>query len=162
MTSRPPRRFSLFPTTLHKAAETAARPAFKQYGIVQARLTSDWRHIVGSVLVEKVLPISIRFPKGQRDNGTLYLAVAPGWALDIQHLEPVILEKIATYFGYRAIAKLHLIQRPLPFSPKKPVKPFSPVLSSTAQIKLETTTVNITDPALKAALQKLGEGIFCT
>lgn len=155
------RRFSMFPTTLQKAAEAATRPAFKKYGIVQARLTSDWVNIVGTVLAQKALPTRIHFPKGQRDRGTLFLDVATGWALEIQHLEPVILEKIATYFGYRAVERIHITQRPLPLkkeAAKTAEKPAT--LSQNAQKTLRKTLENVTNPELKAALEKLGEGIF--
>lgn len=155
------RRFSLFPTTLQKAAEIATRPAFKQFGIVQARLTSDWSQIVGPVLAQKALPTRIQFPKGQRDGGTLFLAVATGWALEIQHLEPVILEKIATYFGYRAVGKIHITQRPLPAQkPAAKANPAPPPLPQEAREKLENATASVEFPELKAALERLGEGIM--
>lgn len=156
------RRFSLFPTTLQKAAEIATRPAFKKYGIVQARLTTDWVHIVGSVLAQKALPTRIQFQKGRRDGGTLFLDVATGWALEVQHLEPVILEKIATYFGYRAVERIHITQRPLPMkkeATKAAIPPAKP-LPAESQEKLEKAMEQVTDPELRAALEKLGEGIF--
>ncbi|MBM3619024.1 MAG: DUF721 domain-containing protein [Alphaproteobacteria bacterium] len=155
------RRFSLFPTTLQKAAEIATRPAFKKYGIVQARLTTDWLNIVGPVLAQKALPTRIQFAKGRKDGGTLFLDVATGWALEIQHLEPVILEKIATYFGYRAVERIHITQRPLPMQNEKAKAAPTPApLSASAQEKLEKTLEQVTDPDLRAALEKLGEGIF--
>lgn len=155
------RRFSLFPTTLQKAAEAATRPAFKQYGLAQARLTADWPHIVGTVLAGKALPRRIQFAKGQRDGGTLFLDVATGWALEVQHLEPIILDKISTYFGYRAVAKIHITQRPLPLpAPKKaPEKPEKP-LPEAEKVRLDTIVAEVTNPELKAALERLGEGIF--
>jgi hypothetical protein len=154
------RKFSFFPVTLQKAAETVTRPAFKYRGLAHARLVSDWRHIAGSVLAEKALPLNIRFPKGQKDGGTLYLAVASGWGLEVQHLEPIILEKIATYFGYRAIAKIHITQRPLPLPIAKKKTPPPPPLPAQAQKKLEGAVEGITDPTLKRALERLGGGIF--
>lgn len=153
------RRFSLFPKPLQQAVETVTKPAFKRFGLAQARLISDWPHIAGAVLAGKTLPQRLQFPKGQRDGGTLYLAVQPGWALEVQHLEPVILEKIATYFGYKAVARLHITQQPLPAPEMKKKLAASP-LPPKSQEQLEQITAQVADPALKSALEKLGEGIF--
>lgn len=151
----------LFPTTLQRAAEGATKVAFRRFGIAHARLSSDWEHIVGPVLAAKALPQRIDFPKGKRDGGTLFLAVATGWALEMQHLEPVILEKIATYFGYRAVARIHITQRPLPVTTKSPPsKPKQSPLPETTRQRLEEATAQVDNPELKAALEKLGEGIF--
>lgn len=149
----------LFPTTLQKAAETATKTAFKRYGLAQARLASDWEHVVGPVLAAKALPQRIQFTKGKRDDGTLFLAVATGWALEIQHLEPVILEKIATYFGYRAVSRIHITQRPLPATKKPKKTPPKPLPEPDSQY-LQAATAAVEDPQLKAALERLGEGIL--
>src|SRR5690606_24750226 len=93
------KRYSRLATPLHKAVEVATRPVFKKRGIAESRLITEWANIAGEVLAGKTLPKRVAFPQGKRDNGTLHLSVAPGWALEVQHLEPIILDKIATYFG---------------------------------------------------------------
>ena len=48
-------------------------------------------------------------------GGTLHVRVGSGaLALELQHLEPVVIERINTYFGYRAVERLKLVHGPLP------------------------------------------------
>lgn len=152
-------RHSLLPTPLHKAVEAATRTTFRRHGIAEARLITEWPQIAGEILAGKTLPTRVAFAKGKRDNGTLYLTVAPGWALEVQHLEPQILEKIATYFGYRAIARLHITQAPLPL--KEPRRKHNPIpLAPQTQQQIDNLTVHVEDAELRAALVSLGAAIL--
>ena len=54
----------------------------------------------------------VELPRGERRDGTLHLQVAPGLALEVQHREPVLVERINAFFGYRAVARLALKQGP--------------------------------------------------
>jgi hypothetical protein len=159
MHDKPYQRYSVLPTPLHKAVETATKTVFKRHGIAESRLITEWSHIAGGVLAGKTLPTKLAFPRGKRDNGTLHLTVAPGWALEVQHLEPLILEKIATFFGYSAVAKIHITQAPLPIKEvrrKKNVAPLSPAEKTT----LDALTSTIEDEALRSALTSLGSAIM--
>ena len=45
----------------------------------------------------------------------MHLRVASGGlAMELQHFEPVLVERINAYFGYPAVARVKLIQGPLP------------------------------------------------
>ena len=80
-------------------------------GFVAVDILAGWHEIVGEELAEFCLPQKIDFPRGQKSNGTLYLNVASGaFALEIQHREKFILEKINTRFGYQAVAKIKIVQ----------------------------------------------------
>lgn len=153
-------RYSRLATPLHKAVETATKQVFRKRGIAEARLITEWPGIAGEVLAGKTLPKRVAFPKGKRDNGTLHLTVAPGWALEVQHLEPIILDKIATYFGYRAVAKLHITQAPLPLKESRPKRKTPAPLPPAAQATLRERTAGIADNELKAALESLGAAIL--
>lgn len=102
--------------TLLECIERVAKPAFKKHGFAQARLLTQWGEIVGPLLARHSLPTHLRFPAGEHANGQLSVRVESAFALEFQHLEPVILEKIATYFGYRAVTRLRILQGPLPHS----------------------------------------------
>lgn len=154
------RRHSALATPLHKAVEAATRPVFKKHGIAESRIITEWPQITGELLAGRTLPTRLSFAKGKRDNGTLHLTVAPGWALEVQHLEPLILDKIATFFGYRAVAKLHITQAPLPLKDKRKKKPSPAPLSADARETLRRTTATVADDGLKAALESLGEAIL--
>ena len=79
--------------------------AFKRFGFVQARrqpLGRDRRR----ALRQGVLPESIRFPPGKKSGGTLTLLVEGAHAPLIQHLAPMIIERVNRFFGYEAIDRI--------------------------------------------------------
>lgn len=153
------RRYSNLPTPLHKALEDATRTVFRKHGIAESRLITEWPQIAGEVLGGKTLPKRLVFAKGTRDNGTLHLTVAPGWALEVQHLEPIILEKIATFFGYRAVGKIHITQAPLPIK-EKPRRKEPPALSAEKEQALHALTDSVADDELRTALESLGSAMM--
>lgn len=159
MTQKPPYRRSKFATPLHQAVEAATKPAFRRFGIAESRLITEWPQIAGQVLADKTLPKRLIFPKCQRDNGTLHLTVAPGWALEVQHLEPIILEKIATFFGYRAVAKIHMTQAPLPIKAIRKKREEKP-LAETDKQWVHTLTDRVEDDDLRRVLESLGESMM--
>lgn len=89
-----------------------AQKALKDNGSVKMRLLTQWASIVGNDISTKALPREVRFSRSEPPVGTLELEVTGGFATEIGMLEPVILEKIATYFGYRAIGRIRLLQAP--------------------------------------------------
>lgn len=124
MSANPPFRGGLFPKTLGQSVEKATKPLMKKHEAAYARLLTRWPHIVGPVLAQYTLPQKINFSR-DGSPGTLVLAVHSGWALEVQHQEPVILERIAAFFGYRAIGKLALRQEYLA-QPQAPATAFTP------------------------------------
>jgi hypothetical protein len=88
--------------------------------------------------------------------------VASGWALQLQHLEPLVLERINGFFGYRAVARLVLQQGPLPALPgaagnrRRNEAAAAPLpLDAALAEKLST----VADPELRAALEGLGRSL---
>lgn len=90
--------------------EELAKPVFKKHGFAETKLLMAWNEIVGSALAQVTTPEKLQFHGEGRKSGTLYIRVLSGWALEIQHMEPQILDRIATYIGYRAVEKLRITQ----------------------------------------------------
>ena len=84
------------------------REAFRDRGFHQASVLTNWPDIVGSKLAARSCPEKIS--KG----GVLTLRVEGPFALEFQHLEPHLLERIATHFGHKAITRISLRQGPMP------------------------------------------------
>ena len=96
------------------AGRLVAKPLGKR-GFAAAALVADWATIVGPAMANSTLPLRVVFPRGERNQGTLHLKVASGaMALQMQHLGPLIIERVNTHFGYRAVAQLALVQGPVP------------------------------------------------
>ena len=128
-------------------------------GFGSAQLISEWRSIVGAELADKISPDRLSFPMGERRDGTLRVRVASGHAPEVQHRTPVILERINGFFGYRAVARLVLVQGP-PIRPARPApRPLRP-LSAGEQAALDRRLARIEDPTLREALRRLGAAVL--
>ena len=112
------------PTALASSIAKVTGKAIRKRGLAAASVVTDWPRIVGEPLASNSLPERLTVPRdGENDirrsrlGGVLHLRVAGAWATEIQHLEPVIVERINRYFGYRAVARLRILQGPLPRQP---------------------------------------------
>jgi len=132
-----------------------ARATIGKRGFAEAGLLSDWSAVVGHEIAEKALPERLDFPRGERREGTLHLSVAGAWATTLQHLEPQLVERINSYFGYRAVARLKLHQGALP--PRRKKEPAAEEPAAQDASAPETGALEaIADPELRAALRRLG------
>ncbi|MGB1547191.1 MAG: DUF721 domain-containing protein [Alphaproteobacteria bacterium] len=84
--------------------------ALGRRGAAVAGLISKWPDIVGPAIARASLPRKLTFPKGERSGGTLQIAVAGSLAIELQHLEPQVLERINGFLGYGAVKRLRLVQ----------------------------------------------------
>ena len=129
------------------------RPLFGRRGFVHGALITDWPAIVGSALAIYTMPLGIRFPKGERVNGVLEIKVAASaFSTQLQHLEPLVVERVNGYFGWRAVERLKLRHGPLPKLDRP--KATKPVTDSPAPSLSVLDWVE--DPELRAVLQRLG------
>lgn len=114
-------RKRLFTRTLAECTTPLTDEALGGRGKMQARLLRDWPQIVGPDMAKRCAPDSLTFPRDGGGNGTLTLRASAAHALDIHYAEPVLLERLASYFGYRAITRLRIVQTrenaPLPSLP---------------------------------------------
>jgi hypothetical protein len=136
-----------------------AKPVLGRRGLGEAQLIEQWPAIIGAELARHCWPIKLTFARGERRDGTLRLRVASALALEIQHREPVLLERINGYFGYRAVIRLTLIQGPPPLREHSPPAPPRQLASGERQA-LASRLDGIADPALRAALERLGSAII--
>ena len=149
------------PRPLAALAARAARTAFARKGFGAAEILTRWESIVGPAVAAHALPERLVFPPGSRTDGMLQVIVAPGgFATTLQHLEPLVLERINGFFGYRAVTRLRLSQRPLPARAPAARSVAPPPLSPADRTLLHNTVAGTRDVRLKAALESLGEAIL--
>ena len=77
-------------------------------------------------------------------------------ALELQHSEPQLLERINSYFGYPAVARLRLIQAPPALPRHAPAAPAARPSMRTERAEIEAVVQPVADDALRAALAGLG------
>ena len=125
--------------------------AFRRFGFIQASVVSRWAEIVGERYAKVSSPESIRFPTGKKSGGVLSIVVQGAHAPLMQHLAPVIVERVNRFFGYHAVAKLSFRQgAPLP----APETPKRPQLRAVPK-ELGEGLREIADPELRACLEAL-------
>ncbi|HET9355260.1 MAG TPA: DUF721 domain-containing protein [Sphingomicrobium sp.] len=136
----------------------AGGPAFKRFGFVQGAVVSRWGEIVGERYARVSSPESIRFPTGSRKNGTLTLLVEGAHAPLMQHLGPLVIERVNRFFGYEAVAKLVYRQGRIPQPPQSPARP----AAAPVPAELGEGLRAIADPELRACLESLAGQIAAT
>jgi hypothetical protein len=135
------------------------RPILGKRGIGEAQLIAEWASIVGADLAAEARPDRLVFAAGERRDGTLRLRVGPAIALELQHREPVIIERINAFFGYRAVARLAFVQA-APALRREPTVTAVRALSADEAAALAERVGGVEDPELKEALARLGRAIL--
>lgn len=122
-------------------------------------IIKNWESIIGKKYSQFCEPEKIRFKKGEKGNGELYISVFnPAIALYLDSNELYICEKIASYFGYKIVSKIRLIQRPkLVKNIKTKQMLQNKKVSEKVLNKVEAATSTIENPILKKALEDLGK-----
>lgn len=107
--SSPRRRFRLFPRSMQDVVKDATAPMMKKEGKLYGALLRDWVQIIGPERAAYLKPERIQFARGENaDGAVLHLSVASAKAPEMTYEEAQVLESLARYFGYRAIARLVL------------------------------------------------------
>ena len=148
------------PKALADAVARITKPAFGKRGLSSAAIVNQWPAIIGPVLAAHSVPERIVYPKGERTGGTLYLRIDSGsLATELQHLQPLLIERVNGYIGYRAVADLKMIQGPLPpriESPPPRVRP----LNASEEKALQKSLMSVDDHGLRASLEALGRSVM--
>ena len=130
----------------------AAPRARRSRGFVEARLVTDWDAIVGGAVAAVSLPEKL-------SGGVLTVRVTPGRALDLQHREPLIVERIATFFGNSAVRRLRLRQGDV-VRPEAPRRREPRPLTPDEREALRDCLAGVDDVGLREALDRLGQAIL--
>lgn len=90
-------------------------PVMQKRGFRQVDILSHWSMIVGPQLAALSCPERIsRQGRGTADGAVLTVKVEGAMALEVQHMAPLILERINQHYGAGAVARLNIVQGPLP------------------------------------------------
>jgi hypothetical protein len=150
--AKPARRQGL--RAIGAAMPAITKTSLMKRGFAAARVIAAWPDIVGPLLSSCSIPERLVKDRAGTEP-TLLVKVAPGAALELQHLEPLVIERINTHFGFRAVARLKLKQGPVtrlaaPATPRR--KPVDPAVEK----DLERRLTGIADPGIQSALLALG------
>ena len=135
-----------------------ASKSFEARGLAAAGIAAEWPAIVGSSVA------ACSWPERLGRDGTLRVCVSGPVAVELQHLEPQILERIAAYYGYRAVTRLAYVNRaphlpalaPAPAAERRP----PPAPDSESAARVESAVERTRDSRLKAVLADLGRAVL--
>jgi hypothetical protein len=141
-------------------------PIARARGFATTALLTEWPSIVGRELAGFTLPDKVIWPRRtddgdapppqsawRADGAILVLKVEGPRAIELQHRAGQILERVNTYFGYRAIAQLRFLQAPISRATPKPAAMPSPEANAAC------IPAAISDGGLRQALARLGASL---
>ncbi|MET0426991.1 MAG: DciA family protein [Microvirga sp.] len=141
-------------------------PSLAAQGFAAADVITAWPEIVGARLAEFTQPLKIewkkrRFP-GDPDQrpepATLVVRVEGAFALELQHLAPIVIERVNAHYGWRCIGRLAMRQAPVRRARRE--KPQAPTLSAADRERIARAAEPIEEDRLREALGRLGEAVL--
>jgi hypothetical protein len=151
------------PKPLADLVEDCLAPALAAQGFAGRSVVAFWPEIVGESLADRTRPLKIDWPRRRNapgevaDPATLVVRVEGAFALEMQQLGPLVIERVNTHLGWRAVGKLVLKQGPVAPPPAAPrPEPLDPA----ALARIEQLTTAVADDGLRAALARLGRGVL--
>ena len=146
------------PRRIGRTVQDVAGKALGKRGLAFGSLITDWPSIVGQQMSQRTAPDKLSFPRGKRENATLHIRAMGAIALELQHLEPQIIERINSFFGYNAVARIRLIHAAPTAMPV--IQPRIRALSPSEERSVATTTATIEDEELRARLESFGRTLL--
>ena len=150
------------PRALAELIDETIAPVLAAQGFASSDIVASWPELVGEKLAEKSEPVKINWPrktasKNEAEPATLVIRVESAFALDLQHLSPILIERVNARYGWKAIGKILLKQGPVrKTAPHRPLPPPSPEYIA----KARDAVGPLANPALEEALIRLGAGIL--
>jgi hypothetical protein len=131
----------------------------RRRGLAEAGILTDWPAVVGEHLARFTLPEKLTFARGERREGTLQVRVAGALATELQHLEPLVIERINRHFGYRAVGRLSIVQGPLPTRETPPPARPADAPSDASAAAATAPLPDLPESPLGEALARLGRAV---
>ena len=153
-----------------KIGETLARinkNYSSKFGKIEFLILSKWTQIVGIFFADhsepdKITRITEEFNEFDEPiyKNFLHVRVSPAAAVEFQHYKDTIIEKINSYFGYKAISDLRLQQNFVPEKKiKNNIKLYDQDLSEEEKASIKSEINNIKDKELEKSIVNLGASI---
>lgn len=138
-------------------------PILRRQAGLNIQLLENWPEIIGPDVAETTRPLKIVWSRRTAGNdtfepATLVVACEGFSAIKLQHESSEIIQRINVFFGFCAIGRLNIEQKPVrsasQFAPQKGF------INEEQKNQLERMTVEIRDNALRRSLFSLGAGIL--
>ncbi len=151
------------PLKISESLKSINQNILYKFGKLDYTIHAKWPEIVGIFFNKHSQPNKITsIPMSSDKNGELiyekylHVDVTPAAAIEFQHFQNKIIEKINSFFGYKAIHGIKIHQKILKFN-KFPSKKTLPNTDQIKQkkIKIKNKTLKINDKKLEESLLNL-------
>lgn len=141
------------------------RAAGESRGFAVARLLTHWAEVVGEEIAATALPVKVGY--GREGLGATLTLLTTGAAAPLVQMQlPRIRERVNACYGYNAIARVVVTQTAptgfhegqVAFGPAP--KPAAAKADPAARREANALSESVHDPALRAALEALGEKVL--
>jgi hypothetical protein len=161
-----PRPFKPRLSPLADLLDSAIGPILAAKGFAASDVVVGWPEIVGPRLAPYCEPLRVRWPRrpsGVVDDApgepaTLEIRVEGSFALELQHLAPVIIERVNTRYGWRCVGRIVLKQGPVGRDRVVAARPDPPDEKTVAEAR--EVVGDVEDEGLREALVRLGAGVL--
>jgi hypothetical protein len=126
------------------------RTALAKRGGAFAAVVTEWAAIVGPELAATSVPERL-----SEKTAVLQLRVEGAGAVELQHLAPLLIERINTFLGRDVVARIKLVRAPLPRRPP-PAPPLAGPVPADAAARIHQAVAGIADPELARTLERFG------
>ena len=141
-------------------------PVLAKHGFGESAIILHWDEIVGPRIARASEPLKLQWPPrgpkaapdARADPATLVVRVEGVFALELQHLAPVIVVRINAHLGWRCVGRLAMRQGPLgKHAPRarNQMPPGREAMERAAEI-----SAGVGDNALRDALTRLGARVL--
>ena len=145
----------------------AMTPACRKRGFATFDIVASWADIVGDRYGTRVQPDRLIWPRRPEladpetapEPATLVVHTDGPTALMLSHESPQVIERINTFYGWAAIGRIKIVQRPVSVKPQSRRKPLRS-LTHTEEQRLEGHLEGLENDRLKQALKKLGAQVI--
>jgi hypothetical protein len=133
--------------------------ALKKRGFATRDILANWQAMAPKPYDKLAMPAELKWPRGAGHEGaTLFLRCAEGQRLALQHEGELIATAVNRYFGYFLVREVKLSAEPFRRSSTAPRQAEPP--SAEAVQHAGAAVASVEDPALKEALQALGQALL--
>ena len=156
------RQFRKGPRPLGELAPAALSPAAAKLGFGESDIILHWPDIAGERLAQVSEPEKLRWPVRPKNSSasavsepaSLILRVEGAFAIEVQHLASMLIQRINTRLGWRCVGRIMIRQGPI----RRRVTGRGKVPPPPAQsvIAAQELTAGIVEEPLREALNRLG------
>jgi hypothetical protein len=143
--------------------EACIGPSFAAQGFASTDILAAWPEIVGERLARHCQPSKLEWPRrrrrdedGRPEPGTLVVRVDGVFALELQHLAPVVIERINAHYGWACVGRIVMRQGRIAGPARKSAQP---PLDPVRRGEVALAVSKIEDEGLRDALDRFGVAV---